>query len=88
VAQHFLLSPAAKTLTLAHVMRMTDQEAEATFKAVRWADSQGEPVCRASEPAGGFGGETRQVGRFHGVLAAAHQHEAVTCPGTKRIINC
>src|SRR3954470_7380685 len=45
MAQHFLLSPAAKTLTLAHVMRMTDQEAETTFRAVRWADSQGEPVC-------------------------------------------
>ena len=24
---------------------MTDQEAEATFRAVRWADTQGEPVC-------------------------------------------
>src|SRR3954470_3651482 len=45
MAQHFLLSPAAKTLTLAQVMRMTDQEAEATFRAVRWADSEGEPVC-------------------------------------------
>src|SRR5881227_598116 len=45
MAQHFLLSKAAKTLTLAQVMRMTDQEAEATFRAVRWADSQGEPTC-------------------------------------------
>src|SRR5881227_1381366 len=45
MAQHFLLSKAAKILTLAQVMRMTDQEAEATFGAVRWADSQGEPVC-------------------------------------------
>src|SRR3954463_1707221 len=45
MAQHFLLSKAAKTLTLAQVMRMTDTEAETTFKAVRWADSHGEPVC-------------------------------------------
>ena len=45
MAQHFLLSKAAKTLTLAQVMRMTDAEAEATFKAVRWADTQGQPVC-------------------------------------------
>lgn len=45
MAQHFLLSPAAKTLTLAQVMRMSDAEAETTFRAVRWADSQGEPTC-------------------------------------------
>jgi transposase-like protein len=45
VAQHFLLSRAAKTLSLASVFRMSDAEAEATFKAVRWPDTQGEPVC-------------------------------------------
>jgi transposase-like protein len=45
VAQHFLLSRAAKTLSLASVFRMTDAEAEATFKAVRWPDTNGEPVC-------------------------------------------
>jgi transposase-like protein len=43
--QHFLLSKAAKTLSLASVFRMSDAEAEATFKAVRWPDTQGEPVC-------------------------------------------
>src|SRR3989440_10602383 len=26
-------------------MRMSDAEAETPFRAVRWADSQGEPVC-------------------------------------------
>jgi transposase-like protein len=45
VAQHFLLSRAAKTLSLASVFRMSDAEAEATFKAVRWPDTAGEPVC-------------------------------------------
>jgi len=45
MAQHFLLSKAAKTLSLASVFRMSDGEAEATFKAVRWPDTQGEPVC-------------------------------------------
>src|SRR4051794_40454628 len=45
MAQHFLLSSAAKTLTLAQVMRMTDAEAETTFRAVRWADTAGAPVC-------------------------------------------
>jgi transposase-like protein len=45
MAQHFLLSPRAKTLTLAMVMRMTDAEAEALFRAVRWPDTEGKPVC-------------------------------------------
>src|SRR5437588_9896573 len=45
MAQHFLLSKAAKTLTLAQVMRLSDEEAEATFRRVRWADTDGEPVC-------------------------------------------
>jgi transposase-like protein len=45
VAQHFLLSAQAKTLTLATVFRMSDQEAEAMFRQVRWTDSDGKPVC-------------------------------------------
>ena len=43
--QHFLLSKAAKTLSLAQVFRMTDAEAETTFKMIRWADTNGTPVC-------------------------------------------
>lgn len=45
MAQPFLLSRQAKPLTLAHVFRMSDEEAEATFKRIRWADTNGEPVC-------------------------------------------
>jgi transposase-like protein len=45
VAQHFLLSRAAKTLTLAQVFRMTDAEAESAFRALRWPDTNGEPIC-------------------------------------------
>ncbi len=45
MAQHFLLSKAAKTLSLAQVIRMTDAEAEVMFKRVRWADTDGEAVC-------------------------------------------
>src|SRR5665213_1202276 len=43
--QHFLLSSKAKTLTLASVFRMTDAEAEATFRKVRWQETDGAPVC-------------------------------------------
>src|ERR1700682_5032092 len=45
MAQHFLLSRAAKTLTLAQVFKMTDAEAETTFRKLRWPATAGEPVC-------------------------------------------
>src|SRR5580700_4574386 len=45
MSQHFLLSPKAKTLTLATVFRMSDTEAETTFRKVRWPSTEGAPVC-------------------------------------------
>ena len=45
MSQHFLLSPPAKTLTLAQVFQMSEPEAEATFAKVRWPETNGEPVC-------------------------------------------
>lgn len=45
MAQHFLLSARARTLSLVQVARMTDEQAFETFKALRWAATDGEPVC-------------------------------------------
>lgn len=45
MAQHFLLSAAARSLSLSAVARMSDQEAQDTFQRVRWADNGGEPYC-------------------------------------------
>ena len=45
MAQHFLLSAAARTLSLAKVMRLSDEEAYDAFAAVRWADNDGKPFC-------------------------------------------
>lgn len=45
MAQHFLLSRDAKTLSLAAVFRMSDAEAEQRFRGMRWADTNGEAVC-------------------------------------------
>ena len=45
MAQHFLQSRAAKTLSLAEVFRMTDAEAETRFRLIRWSDTNGKPVC-------------------------------------------
>ena len=43
--QHFLLSSAARTLSLATVARMAEEDARATFQAIRWADTEGKPYC-------------------------------------------
>ena len=45
MAQHFLLSPAAKTLSLVKVMRMSDKQAVDAFRNIRWQSTGGDPVC-------------------------------------------
>lgn len=45
MAQHFLLSKNAKTLSLATVFRMSDRDAETTFRRIRWTDTNGAAVC-------------------------------------------
>lgn len=47
MSQHFLLSPAAKTLSLVKVMRMSDTDAKTAFRKIRWAETDGAPVCPA-----------------------------------------
>lgn len=43
--QHYLLSTAARSMSLVQVARMSDEEALAQFKNIRWAANNGEPVC-------------------------------------------
>ena len=43
--QHFLLTAAARSLSLAKVLGMTASAAEAMFAAIRWAETNGQPVC-------------------------------------------
>src|SRR5208282_6104877 len=45
MTQHFLLSAAAKALSLASVFTMKDADAEMTFRRIRWHETAGEPVC-------------------------------------------
>ncbi|HEY3910647.1 MAG TPA: transposase [Stellaceae bacterium] len=45
MSQHFLLTAAARTLTLASVARMSDEEAERMFVRLRWADNHGDAYC-------------------------------------------
>ena len=45
MAQHFLLSANARDLSLMKLFNMSEEEAFLNFKAVRWSDTDGEPVC-------------------------------------------
>jgi transposase-like protein len=45
MSQHFLLMAKARSLSLAKVARLSDEEAYQTFKLIRWAATNGEPFC-------------------------------------------
>jgi transposase-like protein len=45
MSQHFLLSPAARTLSLRDIMRMNDEDAHARFVVIRFAANNGDPFC-------------------------------------------
>lgn len=47
MAQHFLLSRASKSLSLAQIFRMSDADAETMFRKVRWPETKGDAVCPA-----------------------------------------
>jgi transposase-like protein len=59
--QHFLLSSAARTLSLASVARMSDEEAYEAFKTVRWSDNAGEPYCPRCRCAALYSYRTRKL---------------------------
>ena len=45
MAQHFLLSAAARSLSLPQVLRMSDRGAENVFARLRWQETDGKPAC-------------------------------------------
>ena len=49
MAQHFLLSKSAKSLSLASIFQMKDAEAEMAFRRVRWPDAGDAPCKDANE---------------------------------------
>ena len=66
MSQHFLLSSAARSLSLATVARMSDEEARTAFKAIRWSDTQGEAVCPRCGCLDSYTYKTRKVFRCRG----------------------
>lgn len=45
MAQHFLLSAAARTLSLKAVFSMGEDKAYALFRGLRWPETDGDPIC-------------------------------------------
>jgi Transposase zinc-ribbon domain len=45
MAQHFLLSAAARSLSPGKVMRMSERGAENVFVRLRWPQTDGKPIC-------------------------------------------
>jgi transposase-like protein len=66
MSQHFLLSPAAKTLSLVKVMRMSHDEARDAFRNIRFADTDGEPYCPECGCCDAYDLKTRQVYKCKG----------------------
>ena len=61
MSQHFLLSTAARSLSLAKVARMSDQEAHDAFRLIRWTDTNGEPVSPRCQCNAAYKYETRKL---------------------------
>lgn len=74
MSQHFLLSPASKTLSLVKVMRMSDNAAKAAFSKIRWPETDGEPVCPKCGCCDSYDLKTRQVYKCKG----CHKQYSIT----------
>jgi transposase-like protein len=61
MTRHFLLSAHARTLSVAKVARMSDEEARLVFRKIRWAETDGEAVCPHCGCAATYEFETRQI---------------------------
>ncbi len=45
MAQHFLLSPQARDLTITDLASMQERTAKKLFRQARWPETDGEPYC-------------------------------------------
>jgi len=61
MSQHFLLSKAARSLSIARVARLSDEEAHDAFRLIRWTATEGEPVCPRCQCGATYKYETRKL---------------------------
>lgn len=77
MSQHFLLSKAARSLSLARVARLSDDEARQVFQNIRWASTNGDPVCPRCGCLGVYRYQTRHLFKCKGC-----QHQFSVTSGT------
>ena len=75
MSQHFLLSKAARSLSLARVARLSDEEAFDTFRLIRWSATKGEPVCPRCACAVSYAYTTRRLWKCK---ACSHQYSVTS----------
>lgn len=59
MAQHFLLSAAARTLSLKSIFSEGEEAAYDRFRRLRWTETDGEPVCPSCVNRSGFSGGSK-----------------------------
>jgi hypothetical protein len=69
MSAHFLLSSQARTLSLAQVMRLSDDEAFKMFVAIRFASNGGEPFCPKCGCTTVYTYEARRIFKCKGCMA-------------------
>ena len=74
MAQHFLLSAKARTLSLKEIYKAGEDKAYETFCNIRWASTDGEPVCPQCGCIGAYNISTRR--KFK--CKACHHQYSVT----------
>ena len=62
MSQHFLLTAAARTISLKQILRMEEAEAWTVFCTIRWPETEGAPVCGSMARCGSAPGDWQGVG--------------------------
>ena len=85
-ASHFLLSAQSRTLSLVQVARMSDDQAHATFRALRWHETGGDPVCPHCGCCAAYEFRTRRLFKCKGCLKQFSVTSGTTFHGRKLAI--
>ncbi len=75
MSQHFLLSKAARSLSLARVARLSDEEAHDAFRLIRWTETKGEAVCPRCACAATYTYKARKLWKCKACSPSVLRHE-------------
>lgn len=61
MAQHFLLSPQSRTLSIVKIAKMTEKQSETFFRKIRWVETNGKPICPSCGSFSHYNVSTRSI---------------------------